>query len=235
MPPKIRIARRWGVLLVAIGSAALAGVDRPAPSVAVRYSFDGWFTGAVFDTGDRYPLRPRGAVSFTPRAGGWAARYPARCAGDGCPRGILESDVVTTLNPGTRAVRYGASVLMTPADTGAGANVVQKGFATGGVTQFKLQVDGAAGRPSCVVASQTDIYRVIAPVSVADGRWHALECSRNSTELAISVDGGRQGAVAVPAQVSVVNSEPLRIGGKSLSVNNDQYAGLVDDVFVVID
>ncbi|MEJ3742480.1 LamG-like jellyroll fold domain-containing protein [Actinomycetes bacterium KLBMP 9797] len=235
MSPKIRIACRWGVLLVGIASAALAAVDRPSPTIAVRYSFDGWFTGAVADAGDRYPLRRRGTVSFAPRAGGWAARYPARCAGAGCPRGILESDAVAALNPGTRAVRYGASVLMAPADTGDGANVLQKGFSTGGVTQFKLQVDGAAGRPSCVVASKTDIYRVIAPVTVADGRWHALQCARSSTELSISVDGGRQGAVAVPARVSIVNSEPLRIGGKSLSVDNDQYAGLVDDVFVVID
>jgi hypothetical protein len=39
----------------------------------------------------------------------------------------------------------------------------------------------------------------------------------------------------VPPGVSIVNSEPLRIGGKNVSVDNDQYAGLLDDVFVAID
>jgi hypothetical protein len=76
---------------------------------------------------------------------------------------------------------------------------------------------------------------VIAPVTVADGRWHALACTRTSTNLSISVDGAPRGRVPVPADVSIVNSEPLRIVGKNLSSNNDQYAGRLDDVFLVID
>ncbi|MEH1123999.1 LamG-like jellyroll fold domain-containing protein [Micromonospora sp. CPCC 206061] len=118
---------------------------------------------------------------------------------------------------------------------GDGANVMQKGYSTGGVTQLKLQVDGSAGHPSCVVASKAQIYRVIAPVTVADGRWHVLACTRTSTNLSISVDGAALGRIPVPADVSIVNSEPLRIGAKNLSPNNDQYAGLLDDVFLVID
>lgn len=237
MSPKVH------VLLLVLASIGLAGLARPAssgpPSLSVRYTFDGWYAGSVLDSRGRYPLYPRGAVAFAPRAGGWAARFPSRCdhrlAQPACPRAIFESGPVAEFNPGTRAMRYGASVLMTAADTGDGANVVQKGYSTGGITQFKLQVDGSAGQPSCVVASKTQIYRVIAPVTVADGRWHALACIRTSTNLSISVDGASQGRVPVPAEVSIVNSEPLRIGGKNLSPNNDQYAGLLDDVFLVID
>jgi hypothetical protein len=234
MSPKIH------VLLLALASIGLAGLARPAsngpPSFSARYTFDGWYAGSVLDTEGRFPLYAKGAMAFTPRDGGWAARYPARCDKPHCPRAILESDPsVEEFNPGTRSMRYGASVLMTAADTGDGANVVQKGYSTGGVTQLKLQVDGRAGHPSCVVASKTQIYRVIAPVTVADGRWHALACTRTSTNLSISVDGAPRGRVPVPADVSIVNSEPLRIGGKNLSSNNDQYAGLLDDVFLVID
>ncbi|GLH95081.1 LamG-like jellyroll fold domain-containing protein [Phytohabitans aurantiacus] len=233
MSPKLHVA------LLALVSIGLAGLARPAhsgpPSFSVRYTFDGWYSGSVLDTAGRYPIYVRGAMAFAPRDGGWAARYPARCDNPECPRAILESGPVEQFNPGTRSMRYGASVLMTAADTGDGANVVQKGYSTGGVTQLKLQVDGAAGQPSCVVASKTKIYRVIAPVTVADGRWHALACARTSTNLSISVDGAPRGRVPVPADVSIVNSEPLRIGGKNLSPNNDQYAGLLDDVFLVID
>jgi hypothetical protein len=235
----MHMTRRWAVLLFGVASLLLAASARPSPdhepTLSVRYTFDGWWLGPVADSDGRYPLYPRGALAYTPRGDGWAARFPPRCEVAGCPRVILEGRPAPELNPGTRGVRYGASVLMTPEDTGDGANVVQKGFSTGGVTQFKLQVDGAEGRPSCVLASKTTIYRVIAPVSVSDGRWHALACARAGRSLSIAVDGVSRGAVKVPLSVSIVNSEPLRIGGKNVSADNDQYAGLLDDVFLAID
>jgi hypothetical protein len=239
MSRKVHVPRRWAVLLFGVVSLLLAASARPAhdgpPALSVRYTFDGWLLGSIADTGGRYPLYPRGTLAYTPRGDGWAARFPPRCAAAGCPRVILEGAPAPELNPGTRGMRYGASVLMNPVDTGDGANVVQKGFSTGGVTQLKLQVDGRAGRPSCVLASKTTIYRVIAPVSVSDGRWHALACARAGRSLSIAVDGVSRGAVKVPLSVSIVNSEPLRIGGKNVSLDNDQYAGLLDDVFLTID
>lgn len=231
--------RRWVVVLFGVASLLLAASARPSPSreptLSLRYTFDGWWVGSVADVDGRYPLHPRGMLAYTPRGDGWAARFPPRCEAAGCPRVILEGLPAPELNPGTRGMRFGASVLMTPADTGDGANVVQKGFSTGGVTQFKLQVDGREGQPSCVVASKTTIYLTIAPMTVADGRWHALACSRSGRWLSISVDGVTRAAVAVPLNVSIVNSEPLRIGGKNISADNDQYAGMLDDVFLAID
>lgn len=224
----------FGVVSLLLAASARPSHDGP-PSLSLRYTFDGWFAGSVADVNGQVPLYPRGTLAYTPRDDGWAARFPPRCEVAGCPRVILEGAPTPELNPGTRGMRYGASVLMTPADTGDGANVVQKGFSTGGVTQLKLQVDGRAGRPSCVLASKTTIYRVVAPYSVADGRWHALTCVRSGPRLSIEVDGVTRAAIAVPLIVSIVNSEPLRIGGKNLSVDNDQYAGLLDDVFLDID
>jgi hypothetical protein len=75
---------------------------------------------------------------------------------------------------------------------------------------------------------------VTAGVSVADGHWHAIECARSGSDLAIVVDGAIARQVRVPPSLSIVNSDPLRIGGKGLSPNNDQFHGAIDDVFVVI-
>jgi hypothetical protein len=207
--------------------------------MSVRYSFDVSTTRAMMDSAGRHSLRvvtaAGGQVSFARRGTGAAARFPARCRGSAksCPRAILESTEANLFNPGTRKVRYGAAVLMTRADTAAGANVVQKGFSTGGGTQFKLQIDGSAGQPSCVVANSGQIYRLVAPIGIADGRWHAIACTRAGSAMSINVDG-RTYSRQVPATLSIVNNQPLRIGGKGVAPNNDQYAGQIDEVFVTI-
>ena len=223
------------------GGAPPPEVARAAPTaVAVRYTFDGGAGKQFLDVSGRYGIRARtaagGRLGLARHGAGWAAVFPARCTAppQNCPRTILEGGNPTALNPGTRRLQYGASVLMRPTDTANGANVVQKGFSVGGGTQYKLQVDGLAGRPSCVVASPTRIYRVTAPVRVADGRWHAVGCARIGGTLSIRVDGVTRGSARLPAALSIANTEPLRIGGKSVTANNDQYAGQVDDVYVTI-
>ncbi|WP_033343429.1 LamG-like jellyroll fold domain-containing protein [Catenuloplanes japonicus] len=248
----MKLAGRVAVVLTLLtGTIAVSSsrASAPAPTVpvasvsravSVRFTFDAGAGKPVVDASGRYLLRARSAVGgvlgFSRHGAGWAAVFPARCAAlpQNCPRTILEGGDPAVLNPGVRRLQYGAAVLMRPTDTADGANVVQKGFSVGGGTQYKLQVDGIAGRPSCVVASPTHIYRVVAPLRVADGRWHALGCVRAGSALSISVDGVRRGSTKLPATLSIVNAEPLRIGGKSVTVNNDQYAGLVDDVYVTI-
>ena len=123
---------------------------------------------------------------------------------------------------------------MTRADTAAGANVLQKGYSVGGASQYKLQVDHAAGRPSCVIASRTMIYRAESAYTVADGQWHTLACQRAGNRLTLHVDGTLRATRTVPASLSIVNTEPLRIGGKGTTANNDQYAGRIDNVYVSI-
>jgi len=210
-----------------------------APTTSVRYAFDAGSTRATADRAGVHSLRVAvaagGTITFPRRGGGTAVKFPPRCTGvpADCPRAILEGTNADLLNPGTNRFRYGGSVLMSPADTGAGANVVQKGYSTDGGSQYKLQIDGKAGRPSCVLASAKDIYRLIAPVSVADGRWHAVTCTRDGDVLSIAVDG-KTYTRRVPATLSIVNEQPLRIGGKGTAPNNDQFAGQIDDVFVAI-
>lgn len=211
--------------------------------VELRYGFDAGLSGEIYDEARRLPLGVRterdGALRAVPHGSGYAVRFPERCTLTGpeaqrCPRAILESRSADFLNPATRPIQFGASVRITPDQLAAGANVLQKGFSTAG-GQFKLQVDH--GRASCVVTDMRDpkIYVARSSLSVVDGRWHALACERRGDRLIITVDGAGRNEVAVPAQLSISNDEPLRIGGKNTGPTNDQFAGEIDDVYVVIE
>jgi hypothetical protein len=245
----IRQARRWALLvagLVAVASPA-AGAEPtagpPASSAAAPAASSAAAPAEVrfaFDDGRFAGTRPLsiagGAVRAETRDGGQAVRFPPLCptyGGRNCPRVVLESSFTT--NPGAGPLRYGAAVRLAATETAIGENVMQKGFSHGH-SQFKLQVDGDGGRPSCVLvgASSPRIHLVTAGTSVADGQWHTIECARAGTALTVMVDGTIAGQANVPASLSIVNSDPLRIGGKGLSPNNDQFHGALDDVFVVI-
>ncbi|BCJ53175.1 hypothetical protein Asp14428_46500 [Actinoplanes sp. NBRC 14428] len=209
--------------------------------VTVRYTFDGGVHQPITDQRGGFELRPLGqnggTLSLVPQGNGLAVQYPERCTlprERECPRAILEGLPDDDLNPGTRPMRYGASILMTHSDLADGANVLQKGYSVGGISQFKLQVDHRQGHPSCVIASRTRIYRAEPAVDVADGAWHELECSRTGNRLELAVDGVPRASVAVPPDLSIANAEPLRVGGKGPNRGNDQFAGQIDNVFLTI-
>lgn len=213
--------------------------DRP---VTVRYTFDQGPGRPIVDLTGRHYLRPvgqnGGLLRLVPQRGGLAVAYPDRCALPrewDCPRAILEGFRDDGLNPGRRPLRYGASILMTHADLADGANVLQKGYSVGGVSQFKLQVDHRQGHPSCVIAGQrARIYRAEPLIDVADGTWHDLECRRTLDRLIMIVDGVPRAWIPVPPMLSIANAEPLRVGGKGPGRGNDQFAGAIDDVFLSI-
>jgi Concanavalin A-like lectin/glucanases superfamily len=227
---------------------AFSAPARPGPvrvgtaPVSLRYSFDGGVDKPITSAAGDHPLRPLGqnggTLTLVPQGAGLAVRYPRRCTlarERDCPRAILEGDRDDTLNPGTRPLAYGASILMTHADLADGANVFQKGYSIGGVSQFKLQVDHELGHPSCVIAgSRARIYRAEPDLDVADGAWHDIACTRTAARLTITVDGVQRASVAVPATLSIANAEPLRVGGKGPGKGNDQYAGQIDNVFLTI-
>ncbi|HEX5199241.1 MAG TPA: LamG-like jellyroll fold domain-containing protein [Actinoplanes sp.] len=213
-----------------------------AAPVSLRYTFDGGVRNPITDLAGGHELRPLaqngGALRLVPQGPGLAVDYPDRCTlarEIDCPRAILEGFRDDGLNPGTRTLQYGASVLMTHGDLSDGANVVQKGYSVGGVSQFKLQVDHRLGHPSCVITGRTGrIYRAEPWVDVADGRWHDLTCARANNRLTTIVDGVPRAWVRVPRRLSIANAEPLRVGGKGPAQGNDQYAGEIDNVFLTI-
>ncbi|WP_433372721.1 LamG-like jellyroll fold domain-containing protein [Actinoplanes sp. CA-142083] len=213
-----------------------------ASPVSLRYTFDGGVRQPITDLAGGHELRPLGqnggALRLVPQGVGLAVAYPDRCTLTqeiDCPRAILEGFRDDDLNPGTRTLQYGASVLMTHGDLSDGANVLQKGYSVGGVSQFKLQVDHRLGHPSCVITGRTGrIYRAEPWIDVADGRWHDLTCVRANNRLTTIVDGVPRAWVRVPPRVSIANAEPLRVGGKGPAQGNDQYAGEIDNVFLTI-
>ncbi|MFD0519140.1 LamG domain-containing protein [Paractinoplanes durhamensis] len=210
--------------------------------VSLRYTFDGGIHQPITDVSGEHELRPLGqnggALRLVPQGVGLAVAYPDRCTLEresDCPRAILEGLRDDSLNPGTRPMEYGASVLMTRGDVADGANVLQKGYSVGGVSQYKLQVDHRLGHPSCVLVGRLGgIYRAEPWLSVADGRWHDLKCVRVGDRLTLHVDGAERAWVRVPPRLSIANAEPLRVGGKGPARGNDQFAGEIDNVFISI-
>jgi hypothetical protein len=241
-PPDRRAAAR--AVAVAACASALGFATVPsaraatAPGDVVRFSFDG--TALLTDvSGHGHHLsavsRHGGALTVVAHRDGTALDFPPPCRREPCPRIALRARTTDDLNPGTRPIRYGASVRLSADETGKGENVVQKGFSTRG-SQYKLQIDGTPGRPSCVLVDdhRPRIHSVYSSLSVADGRWHALECRRDGALLTVLVDGVIRGTGAVPAELSVRNRIPLSIGGKGSFTDNDQFQGLLDEVWVRI-
>ncbi|GIF05412.1 hypothetical protein Asi03nite_29500 [Actinoplanes siamensis] len=213
--------------------------DTPVPAVVARYDFNGQ-TMILDDSGFGHTLRVvaghGGVIRPVVHGTGNALAFPARCELTVCPHVALQSPGTTDLNPGTRDLSYGADVLLAPGQTSKGQNVVQKGYSKTG-SQYKLQVDGVAGQPSCVLVDERrpGVIRLVrSSVTVADGRWHAVRCERAGSRFDIYVDNVLRGRTEVPARLSVANDSPLSIGGKGAARDNDQFNGALDNVWVRI-
>jgi hypothetical protein len=219
-------------------------------TIVAKYTFDrGLGTGRVpDDSGNGHTLelasRYGGRIVPATRGAGLAVRYPRPCfprpatprsPAVNCPRAVLQARSSADLNPGARPFSWGAMVQLSARDTSPGENILQKGLRarTG---QFKLQVDGTAGHPSCVLTeTRTErFHEVYASVSIADGMWHRLDCVRTRVRLTLFVDGHPDSQRRIPPNLTIVNTMPLRIGGKSVFRSNDQFNGAVDNVYVAM-
>jgi hypothetical protein len=232
------------VLGSALGPSAQATTTRPpapattTPPDVVHFTFDG--TGLLADaTGHGHDLSPvsrnGGAFGTVEHGDGRALAFPPPCHDEPCPRIALRAATATDLDPGTRPIRWGATVRLAADLTTKGENVLQKGYSASG-SQYKLQIDGLPGDPSCVLVDdqRPRIHLAKSSVSVADGQWHSLECRRAGATLVVLVDGVQRGEAKVPADLSVDNHIPLSVGGKGSFTNNDQFQGDLDDVWVSI-
>ncbi|MDI1464214.1 LamG domain-containing protein [Catellatospora sp. KI3] len=225
-------------------SRSTGPVASPQPSTGtgtgLRLDFDGGLDRSGAGLTLTKKAQQGGELTFVAHDAGLAVRFPESCheaAEDSCPRAILEVADSTGFNPGLRPLHWGAALLMAPGETSKGANVVQKGYSMQG-TQFKLQVDGYEGKPSCVISGpvegQNRIFVAVAAKGVADGGWHRVECARAGAKLTVLVDGVASGEAELPADLAIDNEAPVRIGGKGAATNNDQFHGMIDDVFIDI-
>jgi hypothetical protein len=234
------------VISTALGPSARASAGRltkipsagPSSPDVVRFSFDG--ASPLTDvSGHGHDLSPvarhGGAFATVPHDAGNALVFPAPCHQEPCPRIALRAPTAADLNPGTRPIRWGAAVKLAADETTKGENVVQKGFSASG-SQYKLQIDGLAGDPSCVMVDdhRPEIHVAKSSESVSDGQWHTLECRRRGPLLVVLVDGTERGTADIPADLSVRNHIPLSVGGKGSFTDNDQFQGEMDDVWISI-
>ena len=182
---------------------------------------------------------PQQALRTVPGAdGGTAIKFPEPCVlgvEGQCPKAIIEMPPEPEYDPGSRPFSYGAVLRMKPTETGVGANVVQKGFSTGGDGQWKLQVDGEEALPSCVlVGFDEEVHRLVGTVGVADDEWHEVSCSRDKGVLLLEVDGVEHGRLTVPSGLFIAPPGPVRVGGKNVKPDNDQFFGSLDAVFYTV-
>ena len=236
-------SRRSAILAVGVvlsaGTLAAPAAAVTRPVTVARYDFDGRSAALLDDSGHGHTMRlltaRGGKIRPVLRGAGYGVQFPARCTGATCPHAVLQTPHSTELNPGRRTIDWGATVRLARSQTSAGQNVVQKGYSATS-SQYKLQIDGRAGRPSCVLVDvrKRSIKLVRSSVSVADGAWHTVKCHRAGSVFGILVDGRTRGLIKVPATLSVLNRHPLRIGGKGVHADNDQFHGAVDNVFVRI-
>ena len=211
----------------------------PASSYVASYNFDSTIADGTFDDGSghghllRAVVRNGGKIVMSPHDTGQALTFPPKCTGTTCPRLVLQAADTADLNPRSGPLAYGAGILLDPAETTSGENILQKGYSTGG-GQYKLQVDGVSGKPSCGMSDKTATtsYLARSRVSIADGKWHSVECRRTGPTLAVYVDDQMQSNVAIPAALAVVTTEPFSLGGKGVGANNDQFHGSLDDVWI---
>ncbi|MDI6101775.1 LamG domain-containing protein [Actinoplanes sp. NEAU-A12] len=207
----------------------------PVVTVA-RYGFEDprqWADASEF----RHDLTPYAGndarVRRVPHGAGQAIQFPPPCAREPCPHLILRVLSRPALNPGASPFSYGATVRLARRHTTDGQNVLQKGYAAEG-SQYKLQVDGQAGLPSCVLVGEESrrIHVAVADVGVADGGWHQVTCRRGPDTLTILVDGAPRASTPIPPALRVDNAMSLNIGGKSAHARNDQFHGAVDDIWI---
>ncbi|MBL7257339.1 LamG-like jellyroll fold domain-containing protein [Paractinoplanes lichenicola] len=239
--------RGLGVLVATAAAVVMTGGAAPAradtgggtPVLMARYAFNGRAGSILDESGRGHTLRVisghGGAVRQVVHGQGSALLFPPRCQQQVCPHVALQTPSTADLNPGRRDISYGADVYLSPTQTSKGQNVIQKGYSTRG-SQWKLQIDGVAGRPSCVLVGDRShrIRMATSAVSVADNRWHQVRCARIGGTLSVWVDNVLRGRIGIPPRLSVTNNRPMSIGGKGAYADNDQFNGALDDVWVQV-
>jgi hypothetical protein len=160
-----------------------------------------------------------------------------------CPRALLSVPDTDVADPRTRAFSYGATIRMNTAT--AGQNVIQKGLqrSQDPMDQWKLQVDGASAKPSCVVADDSSsglrVYAAHAKRSLLGEGWVSVRCDRTATRLLLTMTfpNGQTctASRAIPAHLAISNKQPMLIGSNGMLAGDDQFVGRLDGAFFKIE
>jgi hypothetical protein len=229
-------------------SPATPSSPPPAPSLRLLLDFEQSETlsdgDAVDDTsglGQRGTVRSSNGGELTSAPGSIASRavqYPAPCGEPPCPKALVEVPDSPLLVAKDMPLTFSAVILMEPGQTTRGSNILQQGLWDAPDGQWKLQVDGLEGKPSCTISGfrgQEYLREIVtSTVSVADGLWHTVECQRGDGMIRILVDGVVRKQKPMPA-VALRGMAPVLVGAKDYTVeDNDQFHGRIDEVRVEI-
>ena len=217
-----------------------SGIDTAGGARTVANSGTGRVRTEVHTTGNA-------AVTVVPGPdGGKAVRFPAYTGAATAPAAVLAAvdEGGGALDPGDGPFSFGASFELDQQSSGSAAdngdNLVQRGTFDS-PAQFKIQLDH--GVPSCRIKGATGEVMVTAGDPVDPGSWYSVSCSRDGSDVKLTVkayDGGAGAGTwhtSGPTGTISLDGLPLTVGGKTgpdgtPTASPDQFNGAVDNVFL---
>jgi 3-phytase len=150
-------------------------------------------------------------------------------------RSVVQTPDRPSLNPGTADFSFGTRLALT---RGVGDwNVMQKGFFKDLQWKLSIHARNRAAQLSCRVSGSSGVVHVFTDGAViTDSEWHQAVCARVGDEIQVRLDGAVVARGSGPIG-SVTSTRPYLVGSKGIGnlADPDQYLGLIDDTFVVVD
>jgi hypothetical protein len=131
------------------------------------------------------------------------------------------------LDPGNANIRVQVSVNTTSLPTVGDFDIIRKG-AKGTGPGYKMEIQ-KSGQASCGFGGTSGSTNLIAGPNVSDGRWHTLQCIKNSSAIKLVVDGS---VFSKSIKIGSIASTSRVILGASPS--SDFYNGLEDEAKILI-
>jgi len=148
--------------------------------------------------------------------------------------GVVTVPDSNTLDPGTATIRITAHVRFTN-PPGGDYDLIRKGLAGTKGGDWKMEILPTSGNPApayCLFqdANGKTAHVSSGSVSLANGAWHTIVCTKTSSSVTVTVDGT---ARSVSARLgSISNAQPIALGQKP--GGGDQYIGDMDEVSISI-
>ncbi|MGN6693318.1 MAG: LamG domain-containing protein, partial [Aquihabitans sp.] len=178
-----------------------------APDAVVRIGFDGAASpdGSLVTSATNHGSAPVAfavttldggrlvSASARPGSSGRAVRFPTFDPTAPSPRAVIRiknAGSTDRLDPGTRAIQFGADFALDATSARAGSsvddgnNLLQRGL-WDDRTQLKLEVDN--GRPICRVKGRSGEVSIVGSTTVQTGRWYRVSCRRSGSRVTLTL------------------------------------------------
>jgi hypothetical protein len=120
-------------------------------------------------------------------------------------------------------------------------DVVRKGFVTTDGGDYKMEIkrksklDPTVGKLHCFFRGTGGTVHKVVGKDIVDGNWHTLKCSKTSTSVVATVDGGRS-VTQTGSAGEIANAVGVMVGAKTATPEpDDMFDGSMDYVTIDID